>query len=251
MSSVTTARRLPSWDDSPDKRGAASAGRQGKAGTAGGGRARARLALVAGAGVAGAALGWLVLGWIGVAAFLALFAGAFVWVVSNSGRGMLRREHAARVRPETSPRLENIVDGLAEQTGIPAPELWLIDDDEPNALVCFTKRPALAATRGLVDTYTRTELEAVVAHCYVRLAETSTPLARTLLALSYVSPAFGVPVGGADDVRAAAITRYPPALAAAITKAAPRRGRGAAFWFVAEAVAHVPPAARAEALLDL
>jgi hypothetical protein len=144
-----------------------------------------------------------------------------------------------------------MVEGLAEQTGIPAPEVWVIDDAEPNALVCFTKRPALAVTRGLVETYARTELEAVVAHCYVRLAETSTPLARTMLALSYVSPAFGVPVGGADDIRAAAVTRYPPALASAITKAVPRRGRGAAFWFVAEAGAHVPPAERAAALLDL
>lgn len=241
MSSATTAPELPSWDDSPGA----------PAGAAADGGARSRLALVAGAGLAGTVVFWLVLGWIGVAAFLAVFTGAIVWTVSNSGRGMLRREGAARVRPGTSPRLENLVEGLAEQTKIPAPELWVIDDDEPNALVCFTKRPALAVTRGLVETYTRTELEALVAHCYVRLAETSTPLARTMLALSYVSPAFGVPVGGADDVRAAAVTRYPPALASAITKATPRRGRGAAFWFVADAGAHVPPAQRAEALLDL
>ncbi|MDQ3916430.1 MAG: hypothetical protein M3323_14055 [Actinomycetota bacterium] len=240
MSSVT-ATRLPDWDDSL---GAPAA-------RAGGDRARPRLAIVAGAGIAGAVVAWLALEWIGVAAFLALFAGAIVWTVSNSSRGMLRREGAARVRPGTSPRLENMVEGLAEQTGIPAPELWLVDDDEPNALVCFTKRPALAVTRGLVDTYTRTELEAVVAHCYVRFERTSTPAARTLLALSYVSPAFGVPVGGADDLRAAAATRYPPALASAIAKAVPRRGKGAAFWFVADAVTHVPPAERAAALLDL
>jgi hypothetical protein len=240
LSSVATAPHLPDWDDSPGSSAAGAAD-----------RSRSRLAIVAGAGAAGCVLAGLVLGWIGVAAFLALFAGAIVWTVSNSGRGMLRRERATRVRPGTSPRLENMVHGLAEQTKIAAPELWLIDDDAPNALVCFTKRPAVAVTRGLVETYTRTELEAVVAHCYVRLAQTSTPLERTMLALSYVSPAFGVPVGGADDVRAAAVTRYPPALASAITKASPRRGRGAAFWFVADAGAHVPPDERAAALLDL
>jgi hypothetical protein len=241
LSSAPTVERLPDWDDSPEA--------PGRSGTGSG--SQARLALVAGAGVAGAILSWLALGPIGAAAFVALFAGAIVWTVSNSGRGMLRREGAARVRPGTSPRLENLVAGLAEQTKMAAPELWMIDDDEPNALVCFTKRPALAVTRGLVEKYTRTELEAVVAHCYVRLAETATPLARTLLTLSYVSPAFGVPVGAADDVRAAAVTRYPPALASAISKAAPRSGRGAAFWFVADAGAHVPPADRAAALLDL
>ena len=207
--------------------------------------------MVAAVALAGAAGAWLLLGLIGVAAFAAVFGGVLVWTVSNSGRGMLRRENAVRVRPGTSPRLENIVAGLAKQTGLPAPELWLITDPAPNALVCFTRRPAIATTSGLVDGYTRTELEAVVAHCYVRLAATATPVARTMLALSSVSPAFGVPVGDVDDVRAAAITRYPPALAAAVTKAAPRRGRGAAFWFVADDGMHVAADERAAALLDL
>ena len=241
MTSATAPSRvaLPDWDY------------EGRAGGELRDRTRSRLAIVAAAGVAGAVAAWFVLGWLGVAAFAALFTGALTWTASNSGRGMLRRERANRVKPGDSPRLENIVAGLAEQTGLPAPELWLIDDAAPNALVCFTRRPAIAVTRGLVDGYTRTELEAVVAHCYVRLAATSTPVARTMLALSYVSPTFGVPVGDVDDVRAAAITRYPPALAKAVTKAVPRRGRGAAFWFVADDAMHVPPAERSEALLDL
>lgn len=234
MSSVPAGVRLPDWDYEPAPD-----------------RTRSRLAVVLAAGLLGSALAWFALGGLGVAAFVALFLGAIVWTVSNSGRGMLRRESARRVIPGTSPRLENVVAGLAEQTRLPAPQLWAIDSPEPNALVCFTKRPAIAVTTGLVESYTRTELEAVVAHCYVRLAETSTPLARTLLALSYVSPVFGLRVGDADDVRAAAITRYPPALASAVTKAVPRRGRGAAFWFVADDGLHVPPARRAEALLDL
>ena len=214
-------------------------------------RTRSRVAIVAAVALAGAVGSWLLLGLIGVAAFAALFGGVMVWTVSNSGRGMLRREKAVRVKPGSSPRLENIVAGLAKQTRIPEPELWLISDAAPNALVCFTRRPAIAITSGLVDGYTRTELEAVVAHCYVRLAATATPLARTMLALSTVSPAFGVPVGDVDDVRAAAITRYPPALATAVTKAAPRRGRGAAFWFVADDGMHAAPEQRAAALLDL
>lgn len=214
-------------------------------------RTRSRVAIVAAVALAGAAGAWLLLGLIGVAAFAALFGGAMVWIVSNSGRGMLRREKAVRVKRGTSPRLENLVAGLAKQTRLPEPELWLITDEAPNALVCFTRRPAIAVTSGLVDSYTRTELEAVVAHCYVRLAATATPLARTMLALSSVSPAFGVPVGEVDDVRAAAITRYPPALASAVEKALPRKGRGAAFWFVADDGMHVAPDERAAALLDL
>lgn len=214
-------------------------------------RTRTGVVILVVVAVVGAALAQLALGLIGVAAFAALFSGAIVWIVSNSGRGMLRREKAVRVKPGTSPRLENVVEGLAQKTNLPAPEIWLIHDEAPNALVCFTRRPAIAVTSGLVDGYTRTELEAVVAHCFVRLAATATPLARTMLALSTISAAFGVHVGDVDDVRAAAVTRYPPALASAVTKASPRSGRGASFWFVADDAMHVPPAERAAALLDL
>ena len=214
-------------------------------------RTRPGIAIVAGIAVVGAVIAWLVLGPIGVAAFAALFSGAIVWTVSNSGRGMLRREKALRLVPGSSPRLENVVEGLAQTTKLPAPEVWLIEDEAPNALVCFTRRPAIAVTSGLVESYTRTELEAVIAHCFVRLAATATPLQRTMLALSAISSAFGVPVGDVDDVRAAAVTRYPPALASAVTKASPRTGRGASFWFVADDAMHVPPAERSKALLDL
>ncbi len=238
-STAPSRPQLPDWDY------------DGRAGAELRDRTRSWVAIVAVAAAAGAIGAALALGPIGVAAFAALFAGAIVWTVSNSGRGMLRREKAVRVRPGSSPRLENVVAGLARQTGVAAPELWLIDVPEPNALVGFTRRPAIAVTSGLVEGFTRTELEAVLAHCFVRLAATASPLARTMLALSYVSPAFGVPVGDVDDVRAAAITRYPPALASAVTKAFPRRGRGAAFWFVAEDGMHASPAERAAALLDL
>lgn len=240
MSAAPTASprpQLPDWDYD-DPRG----GRD---------RTPAAVAVVAGVAIAGMVLAWLVLGPIGIAAFAALFSGAIVWTVSNSGRGMLRRARAVRVKAGSSPRLENIVSGLAKTTKLPAPELWMIEDAAPNALVCFTRRPALAVTSGLVEGYTRTELEAVIAHCFVRLAATATPVARTMLALSSISPAFGVPVGDVDDVRAVAVTRYPPALASAVTKATPRSGRGASFWFVADDAMHVPPAERAAALLDL
>lgn len=241
MSTAPAGVRLPDWDDSLERHERRDLRD----------RTRSRLVIVGAVAVLWVAAGGLLLGLIGIAAAAALFAGAIVWTVSNSGRGMLRRERAVRLRPGASPRLENVVAGLAARTGLPGPELWSIEDDEPNALVCFTKRPAIAVTTGLVASFTRTELEAVLAHCFVRLAETSTPLARTLLALSYVSPAFGVPVGDADDVRAAAITRYPPALAQAVSKAVPKQGRGASFWFVADDDAHVPPPERAAALLDL
>lgn len=239
---MSAARTAPARPELPDWDYDGAPGRD---------RTRPAVAIVAGIALAGAVLAWLVLGPIGVAAFAALFSGAIVWTVSNSGRGMLRRERAVRVRPGSSPRLENVVDGMAQRTKLPAPELWLIADEAPNALVCFTRRPAIAVTSGLVDSYTRTELEAVVAHCFVRLAATATPLARTMLALSTISTAFGVPVGDRDDVQAAAVTRYPPALASAVTKASPRRGRGASFWFVADDAMHVPPAERSKALLDL
>ncbi|MDQ3958463.1 MAG: hypothetical protein M3273_09100 [Actinomycetota bacterium] len=206
---------------------------------------------LAAAGGIGAVLAWLLLGLLGVAAFAALFLGGLVWITSNAGRAMLRRHRATRVRPGARPRVENIVTGLAPRTGIEVPAVWEIADDGANALVCFTTRPAIALTTGLMESYTRTELEAVVAHCCVRLRALASPLERARLALSYVSPGFGPSVGAAQDVLVAAITRYPPGLASAIAKAVPRSGRGAGFWFAAEGATHVPAAERSKALLDL
>ncbi|MDP9234623.1 MAG: hypothetical protein M3P01_08740 [Actinomycetota bacterium] len=180
----------------------------------------------------------------------AVVAAVVLWAwISIQGRLALRALSAIRVGSQQAPRLFNLAEGLALTAGIPMPSLWLIPDGGPNALVCRLRGPVVAISRSLLDGYTRTELEAVVAHCFVRL-----PSARALsaaVALGSLGDKIVPSVGFLHDAAAAALTRYPPAMASAIAKAQPRSDRFSAFWFVGDDAFHDPESARTEMLLDL
>ena len=181
-------------------------------------------------------------GIIGLAAF---------WWVNNQGLLALRRAGARRVPAEDEPRLANIASGLASDIGIRQPSLFVIEDGGPNSIACVARGPAVAVTRSLLESYTRTELEAVVAHGLVRLASGTIERSMLAVALGPLGSRSLPSVGGADDVHACALTRYPPALAAAVEKAEPRSGRFAPFWFVANGGGHRGAAERATAIRAL
>lgn len=183
----------------------------------------------------------------GVAAGVVYILLASLWVALQ-GRLALRAVGAHRLEREEAPRLFSLVEGLAGDASVRPPALRVIEGGGPNALICRARGPVVAVTRALLDSYTRTELEAVVSHC----------IERTLpyrLWQAALSSAVG---GGAGtgvnlqhiDARAVARTRYPPALATAIEKADPVGGRGAPLWFVPTS-ARQKPGARVEALQDL
>lgn len=148
-------------------------------------------------------------------------------------RRALREAGARPVAGSEQPRFHNIASGLAERLGLGPVDLYVMEKGGPNALAGRTDRPVVAASLSLLESYARTELEAVVAHCLVRHREAGRR---------------GVYVGYSDDVRAAALTRYPPALISAIEKADAYKGRNASFYLVAESPTHRPLEERVEAL---
>ena len=168
----------------------------------------------------------------------ALVGVAFLIWAGNQGRLALRSATATPSRAEDEPRLHNVVHGIVSDLNAPPPAVYVIEEGGPNALVCSARGPVMAVTRSLLDSYTRTELEAVVAHCIVRLLSPDIDRAAFGLALGPLGTRAIPRVGTADDVRASATTRYPPALISAIEKAEPRPGRFAPFWFVAEGPSH-------------
>ncbi|HEX2235991.1 MAG TPA: hypothetical protein VHK89_06925, partial [Actinomycetota bacterium] len=183
------------------------------------------------------------------AAGLALAAGAgasAAWVALQ-GRRALRWLRPTPAQPADAPRLLNLVEGLATRVGGPVPSIWIADGHGRNALVCRSGGPRVVVTRALVEEATRTELEAVVAHCLVRLQR---PLLRESLGAAFGPPATTLAVDTALDARAAAMTRYPPGLAAAVSKSDdPSRLRP--FWFAAEGPSHRSRRDRLDALADL
>jgi hypothetical protein len=185
---------------------------------------------------------WIVAGLAGgVLAAAAVEIGLWFWVMAQ-GRLVLRALRATRLHRDDAPRLFNIVQGLAARAGMAEPALWLIPSGGPNALVCRAGGSVVAVTRSLLDGYSRTELEAVAAHCVIRLRHSMAMSEAAALAPwgSKMAPL----VDFAKDAAASALTRYPPALARAIEKAEPRSGRFEAMWFVAEGASHDPQSVR-------
>jgi hypothetical protein len=194
-------------------------------------------------------IGWALAGppW-GAAAAAAAAVVLWAWI-RLQGRLMLRALHAVPLRPEQAPRLFNIAGGLAGRGYGGVPAIWLIPDGGPNAVVCWAGGACIAITKSLLDGYTRTELEAVVAHCFIRLSKA------VVLSEAFALGRLGITVTPLDalwvDAATAALTRYPPALASAITKAHPRSDRFAPAWFVSATSGRSSPSARAEMLQEL
>ncbi len=82
-------------------------------------------------------------------------------IISSTGA----REITAPVTP-TEGQLMNVVDEMSIASGVPRPRIWIIPDDAPNALTTGTDAASaqLAVTQGLLDTSSRDELQAVIAH---------------------------------------------------------------------------------------
>jgi len=180
-----------------------------------------------------------------------------------------------RVGEGDEPRLVNIVEGLCVANGLTVPELRVLADDAPNAIVLGRKptRAVLFCTTGLLEVLDRIELEAVVAHELAHLkrgdlqiAARSTVAAGLLGALTPAAARFVVRLGGPErealaDGAAAMMTRYPPGLVGALRKlgAAPstrpdglstRTARlTAALWCVP--LDEAAPRRTVEGLLDL
>ncbi|MEA2505975.1 MAG: heat shock protein HtpX [Actinomycetota bacterium] len=197
------------------------------------------------AAVAGG-VGWALAGPAGgVLAGGAAAVGSWLWIRSQ---GMLALRSAGAIPSERhrAARLHNLVEGLASGA---TPSIWVIPKGEPNAFICRSRVPVIAVTQSLLDGYTRTELEAVVAHCVVRLPELNR-LSRAV-ALGSVGMKTVARVGFSQDAAAVAVTLYPPALARAIEKARPRGGRFSALWFAGDEHSHQPQSARVQRLSEL
>lgn len=163
-------------------------------------------------------------------------------------RGSLR---ALRPEPLDHDRFTNVVEGMADRIGVAKPRLLEVEAAGPNALVFGLRRPAIGVTRELLQTFSRTEQEAVAAHCLLRIRSGRVWMAHAAAMLGRTGSRFAPRVGEQDDVHVAALTRYPPALASAIAKAKPNESATAPFWFVAYGESHRHPEERIADLQDL
>lgn len=73
---------------------------------------------------------------------------------------------AREIEKKDDPRFYRIVENLAITTGMPTPKVYIIDDPAPNAFATGRdpKHSIVAATSGLLEMMTDSELEGVMAH---------------------------------------------------------------------------------------
>lgn len=85
------------------------------------------------------------------------FAAAKLAIAMNGAREISKRDN---------PRLYRTVENLAITTGLPMPKVYIIDDTAPNAFATGRdpSHAHVAASTGLLDMMTDTELQAVMAH---------------------------------------------------------------------------------------
>jgi heat shock protein HtpX len=111
---------------------------------------------------AGHALGCAVGLWFALAVAGAMNVGA--WCFSD--RIVLRMHHAQEITPVESPELYAVVRELSQRAGIPAPKVYLIPEESPNAFATgrSPRHGVVAVTAGLLRVLDRDEVAAVVAH---------------------------------------------------------------------------------------
>ncbi len=97
----------------------------------------------------------------GIVAVVMLLVGWF------SGRSIvLGVSGAKKIQKPDAPQLYNIVEELTIASGLPMPDIYIIDDTAPNAFATGRdpEHAAVAITRGLLEKLKRNELQGVMAH---------------------------------------------------------------------------------------
>jgi heat shock protein HtpX len=171
----------------------------------------------------------------------------------------LAMSRAKPVTREEAPRLYEIVEELAQRAGIPAPRVYIIPQDQPNAFATGRNpnHAAVAVTRGILKLLSEDELRGVIAHelAHIRnrdilISSVAATIAGAITYLGYMLLWFG----GDDDsplglVGALALVLLAPIAASIIQLAISRQREYSADATGAEITGN--PESLASALLRL
>ena len=151
-------------------------------------------------------------------------------VFVSSARFPINRFHLLAPEAHFASRLESLLDSLGVTVGIDQVSFGVIESDRPNVGSLYDGRmPTIIFTSAAVEFFNRVELEAVVARELIRI---KSGVCLFEARLAYAKGLTGFISGGAAktlsvhsaarvglaDVSGVAVTRYPPALASALTR---------------------------------
>ena len=144
------------------------------------------------------------LGGVGGAMLAFLFAiGTNAYAYWNSDKLALRMHDARLVTRASAPEFVGMVEDLARRANIPAPKVYVIDSDQPNAFATgrSPENAAVAATTGIMRMLTRDELAGVMAHELAHIKNRDTlimTIAATVAGAISMLAQFGLFFGGGD-----------------------------------------------------
>ncbi len=154
------------------------------------------------------AIGFLIGGQSGLVIALLVAVATNAFAYWNSAAMVLRMHNARIVTRMSAPELYGLVERLAQRAGLPMPQVYLIESDQPNAFATGRDphHAAVAVTSGIMRTLTEDELAGVLAHelAHIRNRDTLTMTVAATIAgaigfLAQFAFFFGGMFGGSRD----------------------------------------------------
>jgi len=139
-------------------------------------------------------LSWQPAAWISIGTLLSIAAGSYYKMRQLSAGGTVVAEvlGGRRIQPDTTAadeqRLRNVVEEMAIASGVPVPEIYILDNERGiNSFAAGHTRDdvALGVTRGCVKLLTRDELQGVIAHEFSHVLNGDTRRNMKLMALAH------------------------------------------------------------------
>jgi heat shock protein HtpX len=111
-------------------------------------------------------VGYLIGGSGGMVMAFVVAAGMNLFAYWNADKLILSMNHAREVDARTAPEFYGIVRDLAGKAGLPMPRVFVMDNPQPNAFATGRnpQNAAVAATTGMLNSLSREEIAAVMAH---------------------------------------------------------------------------------------
>jgi heat shock protein HtpX len=111
-------------------------------------------------------IGYLIGGGPGMVVAFLFAAGTNFFAYWNSDKALLRMYGAREVSDTTAPDLVHLVRQIAGQAGLPMPQVYIVENEQPNAFATGRnpEHAAVCVTSGLLARLSREELAGVLAH---------------------------------------------------------------------------------------
>ena len=149
------------------------------------------------------AIGYLMGGQSGMLLAFLFAAGTNLFAYWNADKMVLSMQGARQVDRATAPEYYDIVATLAQRANLPMPTVYIMDNPQPNAFATGRnpENAAVAATTGLLQTLSPSEIAGVMAHELAHIKHRDTlvmTLTATLAGAVSMLANFGFLFGGRD-----------------------------------------------------